>query len=56
MRYLVTRVNAIDPFLTNIYDYENHWMDNIGMVIYDLHNLTYTQDGTTWHLIETDQL
>lgn len=56
MRYLVTRVNAITPFLTDIYDYENHWIDNIGMVIYDLKTLTHTLDGKTWHPIETDHL
>lgn len=56
MRYLVTRANAIIPFVTNIYDYENHWFDNIGMVIYNLQDLMYTTDGKTWLPIEIDQL
>lgn len=56
MRYLVTEMDGFSPFLTNVYDYENNWDDRIGMVIYDLQNLTYTTDGKTWMPIEIDQL
>ena len=55
MRYLVT-MNGNPPFLTKWFEYENHWDDGKGIVIYDLQTLTYTTDGTTWHPIETDQL
>lgn len=55
MRYLVT-MNSNPPFLTKWFEYENHWDDGKGMVIYDLQNLTYTTDGKTWLPIEIDHL
>jgi len=55
MRYLVT-MNGNPPFLTKWFEYDNHWQDVINMVVCDLQNLTYTQDGKTWHPIEQDQL
>jgi len=55
MRYLVTIPN-FHAFLTKWYEYENHWDDGKGMVIYDLQNLTYTTDGKDWHPIEQDHL
>ena len=55
MRYLVTIPNY-HAFLTKWFEYENHWDDGKGIVIYDLQTLTYTTDGTTWHPIEQDQL
>jgi len=55
MRYLIT-MNGNPPFLTKWFEYDNHWQDGINMVVCDLQNLTYTQDGKTWHPIEQDQL
>jgi len=55
MIYLVT-MNGNPPFLTKWFEYDNHWQDGINMVVCDLLNLAYTQDGKTWHPIETDQL
>lgn len=55
MRYLVT-INGNPPFLTKWFEYDNHWQDGINMVVCDLQNLTYTQDGKTWHPIRQNQL
>ena len=55
MRYLVT-VENLPPFLTNWFDYDSHWRDGIGMMVYDIYNQTYTTDGKIWSEIEKDQL
>jgi hypothetical protein len=53
MRYLVTS-EIFKPFYTNWFNLENHFTD--GMIVYDLHKSIYTTDGTTWQIIEHDNL
>ncbi len=54
MRYLISEKGFI-PFLTNHYNPENF---NIGtwMIVYDLHQMKYTEDGVEWNNIEEDSL
>lgn len=55
MQYLVTGHGFI-PFITKYFEIENHWSNVRDMVVYDLVNLVYTQDGKTWKIIEIDHL
>ena len=55
MRYLFVIKNE-PPFLSPWFDAENHFEDNIGMVVCDLVNFKYTTDGTTWNDMEIDHL
>ena len=55
MRYLVTTLDQ-PPFLTKWYQFENHFVEGVGMIIYDLADKTFTKDGTTWEPIEFDRL
>lgn len=54
MRYLITSIKP--PFLTEWYDYDNHYSAIIEMKIYDLHENKYSIDGKTWNKIEVDHL
>jgi hypothetical protein len=54
-RYLVTADN-IEPFYTNWYDYENHYNDEMNMIVYDIHNHLYTLNGLDWIPLEKDNL
>lgn len=55
MRYLVTS-NINEPFFTDWFQPENHWRDDCLMVIYDLQDGVYTDDGRNWWPIEKDSL
>jgi len=55
MRYLIT-TNIQPPFLTDWFDYENHFNSEVNMVVFDLYNQTYTTDGLIWLIIEEDNL
>jgi hypothetical protein len=55
MRYLVTSNNS-EPFFTNWFDKENHWIEDVGMIVYDLVLRQYTNDGKNWIEIEIDRL
>lgn len=56
MRYLITTKINIKPFFTSWFIPENHFDEEIGMVVYDLKECKYTTDGYNWHEIEIDQL
>ena len=56
MRYLVTTKEAYAPFLTEWFDYENHFNPDLGMVVFDLLNCKYTTDGKNWVDINIDHL
>lgn len=57
MRYLVTsKTDKFIPFLTHWFDAENNFNPEMDMVVYDLSNKTYTQNGIDWLLIEIDHL
>lgn len=56
MRYLVTTSDGNVPFFTNWYSHENHFNTESGMIVYDLYNAKYTNDGTQWQPIDEDQL
>jgi hypothetical protein len=55
MRYLITS-NADNPYLTNWFSPQNHYIVNIGMVVYDLAKQVFTADGKSWQPIEIDHL
>lgn len=55
MLYLVTTSND-KPFLTKWFDFENHWIPNVHMVVYNLSTNEYTSNGVTWNNIEIDHL
>lgn len=54
-RYLIT-MDGEEPFTTEWYDYENNYRSDLNMVIYNLHNHTYSTNGIDWKSIETDHL
>lgn len=53
MKYLIT-IPQQPPFLTNWYNFENHFI--LGMVVYDLHNFTYSTNGKQFNDIPQDHL
>ena len=55
MRYLVTSNNS-EPFLTKWFDIEDHWIDGVEMVVYNLISGRYTNDGVKWLEIKFDNL
>ena len=55
MRYLIT-ITDEEPFLTDWYSNENHFVNECGMVVYDLYKMVYTDDGNTWKDIPEDHL
>lgn len=54
MRYLIYRPKQI-PIATDNYDYDSHWLDGKGMVVFDMVCFDYTDDGKTWYDINKDQ-
>ena len=53
MTYLVTQPNYA-PFLTNWFDSENHFTED--MVVYNLLNNSYTTNGIEWIELNIDHL
>jgi hypothetical protein len=56
MRYLITTQCAHPPFFTAWFQAENHFREDLGMIVYDFHENLYTKDGKTWEEIEVDHL
>lgn len=56
MRYLITTKEVKSPFLTEFFEPENHFNQDVEMIVYDLLECTFTTDGKTWHDIEIDHL
>lgn len=56
MQYLITTTDGNEPFLTNWYTHDNVFNIDVGMVVFDLVNRKYTNDGTQWKPIEEDHL
>ena len=54
-RYLVT-TKGDEPFFTQFFTPENHFVPDGGMVVYDLVDRLYTDDGEEWFPIEVDRL
>lgn len=54
-RYLVTTQDN-DPFFTQFFNPENHFVPDVRMVVYDLISRLYTDDGEEWFPIEVDHL
>lgn len=54
-RYLVTHYDK-NPFLTNVFDYENNFIPLEGMVVYDLVEKKWIDDFGKWTPIEEDTL
>lgn len=55
MQYLVTS-DINPPYLTDWFDAENHFVDDINMVVYDLLNEVFTTNGQDWQDIAIDSL
>lgn len=55
--YLIT-TKIQNPSLTPWFDMSEHFNTDpeIGMIVYDLNKLTYTNDGKVWHEIQEDHL
>jgi len=53
MQYLIQPIDS-EPFFTKWFEPENNFMP--GMIVYDMHNLTYSTDGKVWKEIEIDHL
>lgn len=56
MQYLVTFNDDTEPFFTGWFDAESHFNNELGMVVFDLINQTYTNNGTQWEPIPKDDL
>lgn len=54
-RYLVT-TKQHPPFLTDDFDADNHFIINIGMIVYDLVLDRFTTDGQIWNPIQINRL
>ena len=61
MRYLITYETAflngdvnLHPFLTNYYDFANNYC--IGMIVFDLQELRWTDNGFDWYDLPEDSL
>jgi hypothetical protein len=55
MRYLIT-TNQTQPFLTMYFNAENHFQENIKMVVFDLLKRIFTTNGKDWKAIPVDHL
>jgi hypothetical protein len=53
MKYLIIPKDS-EPFMTSFFDYENHY--EVGMIVINNYNATYTRDGKTWHKLKFDSL
>lgn len=56
MRYLITTKDVNSPFLTNCFDPDNHFNNEVEMIVYDLFKCKFTIDGKNWHDIGIDHL
>lgn len=57
MRYLITFTNKENkPFMSQWYEAENHFNEELGMVVFDLYKFTYTTNGKDWEPIQIDHL
>ena len=56
MRYLITTKEVKSPFLTQWFEPENHFNEDVEMIVYDLVECKFTTDGKIWHDIEIDHL
>jgi len=52
-KYLITSDH--EPFLTNWFDIENNYNEDINMIVYDILNNLYF-DGKTWNPLMEDNL
>ena len=55
MRYLIT-TKGNKPYMTDWFDAENNFNDELQMVVYDLVAFAYMTDGINWKPIEFDNL
>jgi hypothetical protein len=51
MRYLVFS-NGFAPFFTHVFNF----IDDCGMIVFDLMEKQYTEDGINWDKIQIDKL
>lgn len=55
MKYLIT-YKKYEPFITNWFDFENHFNHNLIVAVFDLIENKYTNNGKDWVDIEIDTL
>jgi hypothetical protein len=55
MRYLIITDEIYNPFLTDVFNIENNWIEDIGMKVFDLKLCKYTDNGIDWNDIEIDK-
>ena len=55
-RYLITTDADEHPFVTHWFDSENNFNMESGMIVYDLQELKFTNDGINWQEITEDHL
>ena len=56
MRYLITTQDRDNPFLTNWFEPENHFNEDVNMIVYDLYLNVFTTNGYDWYEINVDHL
>lgn len=57
MYLILTKINAeTKAAYTHWFDPENHFNEDVGMIVFNLSNHTFTVDGFTWNEIEEDHL
>lgn len=54
MRYLIVFKDGGDPFYTQWFQYENHFIK--GMIVFDFSENKWTDDGVSWQEIKIDHL
>jgi len=58
MKYLIYYIADGTPttFMSNYFDFENNFIQNCNMIIYNLQYLQYTTDGVHWYDIPENNL
>jgi len=56
MRYLIYTSHNKKPFFTKWFNPSSHFRADLGMIVIDNNNNSYTIDGWTWEPIPEDEL
>ena len=55
MNYLII-TNNHEPFYTDWFDAENHFVSDVEMIVFNLYNYTHTTNGKDWQETKQDHL
>lgn len=55
MKYLIV-TDDHEPFYTDWFTFENSWIENCNMIVFDLKNYWHSIDGKTWVKTKEDYL